>query len=100
MKSVKEIVSGDNLGVSFMDQTSVRDISRTFPSVPFLFPKPGFWREDEPFMTVEVSANRNMTYTSANYEDLLNDLQLPNTLEIYKDVAQLVPHLKPPNGKH
>ena len=51
-------------------------------------------------MTVEVSANRNMTYTSANYEDLLNDLQLPNTLEIYKDVAQLVPHLKPPNGKH
>lgn len=99
MKSVKEIVSGDNLGVSFMDQGSVRDISRTFPSVPFLFPKPGFWREDEPLMTVELSPNRNMTYTSSNYEDLLTDMQLNNTLEIYRDVSKLMTHLKPPNGQ-
>ena len=99
VKSVKEIVSGDNLGVSFMDQTSVRDISRTFPSVPFLFPKPGAWREDEPFMTVELNQNRNLTYTSSNYEDLLTILDLPDTLEIYRDVSVLVPHLKPPNGK-
>lgn len=99
VKSVKEIVSGDNLGVSFMDSTSVRTISRTFPSVPFLFPKPGFWREDEPFLTVAMSQNRNMTYTSSNYEDLLSDLNLPDTLEIYKDVSKLITQFRPPNSK-
>lgn len=83
-----------------MDSTSVRDISRTFPSVPFLFPKPGFWREDEPFMTVALNQNRNLTYTSSDYEELLKTLELPDTLEIYKDVSALIPHLKPPNGNY
>lgn len=90
-KAVKVFAIGDDLGALALRASVMRQVQITNPSLAFLIPSPGFWKQDEVLVR---TANRE--YTMGQLEDFFNDLGYPIGYEMRKD---MMPYLdfSPPN---
>lgn len=94
IKALKAFTSGDNLGVIVIPDLSIRQAERTFPGLTYLMPRKSFWPADQVLMT-EPEGN----YTTNNFGQLFNRLQLSDALQMYIDMEPYINDFEPPNGK-
>lgn len=91
VKAMKAYASGDNFGVVVVPSLSLRKDVRTFPSLALLLPSPDVFPKDQVLVR-----NRNVSYTTSNYKQFFADIDYPNGYEMWLDVKDLAPPLKPP----
>lgn len=88
VKALKAFISGDNLGVTFVQTLAFRKDERTFPSLAYLMPSDKYWPSDEVIIT-----RPNKNYTSANYRELFDDLNYDVGYEMWLDTKNLTYNL-------
>ncbi|KAI0982668.1 hypothetical protein GJ496_010923 [Pomphorhynchus laevis] len=91
LKSIRLIISGDNINLYIVNPLYVRPIQRSSPSTFFLFPYADEWAEDE-ILIQTPSAN----YTVKDYKRLFADVNHPNANEIRdKEIKYYNPYKAP-----
>jgi len=91
VKSVKVMTSGDSLGIFIVSTFKSRKYQRTMSSLPWLMPKPSFWKPDE---VLVMTQKRN--YTVSDYEALFRDMGWETGWEMYKDQISYGADFAPP----
>lgn len=91
VKAVKVYTAGDNLGIYLISPRSIRSEQRSATSLSFLLPSPDLWKGDE---VLVQTPKKN--YTTANFKELFEALNLPNAYDIYLDTKDLLKGLPPP----
>ncbi len=66
-------------------------ISRTFESMPWLFPKPSV------FGNAVLVSTPPKQYTASDYEELFRDINVPNIYRAYESVQAINPNYPAPN---
>nr|XP_053644997.1 phospholipase A2 group XV-like isoform X1 [Cherax quadricarinatus] len=85
IKAVKVYTAGDNLGIYVINAMKVRTEQRSAPSLAFLLPSDEIWGENE---TLVQTPAKN--YSTWNFKDLFEDLNLPDALNMYLDTKDLL----------
>ncbi|XP_060608560.1 phospholipase A2 group XV-like isoform X2 [Ruditapes philippinarum] len=91
-KSIRLMISGDNLDVRFVSPLTVRREQRSCPSTAWLMPSDEFWSETE---VLVVTPTRN--YTVKDYRQLFEDIAYPTGYKLREDTEKLVKPLKAPD---
>ncbi|XP_055594552.1 phospholipase A2 group XV-like isoform X2 [Uranotaenia lowii] len=91
IKSLKIYAEGDDLGSFFVSSSAIRTIQVSTPSLAWLLPNPLFWKPDEVLVQ-----NKNRTYTAHQMEEFLDDMDLPEGKEMYRDVLPKTLNFTPP----
>jgi len=91
-RAMKVFAVGDDLGAWLLNEKKLMWQQRTSPSLAWVMPQIGFWREDE--VLVET-AEKN--YTMKQYKEFFNDLGEPNGWFMRQDTEHLLSGLPPPN---
>ncbi|KAK8391238.1 hypothetical protein O3P69_017126 [Scylla paramamosain] len=91
IKAVKVYTAGDNLGIYLINPRSIREEQRSATSLAFLLPSPDLWKEDE---VLVQTPEKN--YTTANFKDMFEALNLPDAYNIYLDTKNLLKDAPPP----
>lgn len=91
VKSVKLMISGDNLKVPIINPVNVRRQQRSMPSTAWLMPSEDFWKPDE---TLVVSPSRN--YTVKDLKTLFHDINYTTGYMMWEDTRKLTNPLKAP----
>ncbi len=94
--AMQGVVSGYNLPNLFkfaykLIGKFVISISRTFESMPWLFPKPSV------FGNAVLVSTPSKQYTASDYEELFRDINVPNIYRAYKSVQAINPNYPAPN---
>nr|XP_053644998.1 phospholipase A2 group XV-like isoform X2 [Cherax quadricarinatus] len=85
VKAVHIYATGDNLGIYVINAMKVRTEQRSAPSLAFLLPSDEIWGENE---TLVQTPAKN--YSTWNFKDLFEDLNLPDALNMYLDTKDLL----------
>ncbi|MPC34013.1 Group XV phospholipase A2 [Portunus trituberculatus] len=91
VKAVKVYTAGDNLGIYLINPRSIREEQRSATSLAFLLPSPDLWKEDE---VLVQTPKKN--YTTSNFKDLFEALNLPDAYDMYLDTKNLLKDAPPP----
>ncbi|XP_047497835.1 phospholipase A2 group XV-like [Penaeus chinensis] len=85
IKAVKVYTAGDNLGIYVISSLKVRAEQRSAPSLAFLLPSSDLWGPDD--VLVETPTKN---YSTSNFQDLFDTLNLPDAYEMYLDTKDLL----------
>ncbi|XP_055600411.1 phospholipase A2 group XV-like [Uranotaenia lowii] len=91
VKSMKIYAAGDNLGSYFVSASAIRTMQVTTPSLAWLMPNPLFWKPND-----VLARTKSRTYTVGQLEEFLDDMDLPESKEMYKDVLPIALNFTPP----
>ncbi|XP_071784993.1 lysosomal phospholipase A and acyltransferase-like [Asterias amurensis] len=90
-KSIRVVVSGDNVGDVVVHASTVRKAQRTWPSIYYLMPSDKFWNPKE---VIVETPKKN--YTVADYQTLLKDINYEIGWEMRQAAMDQVYDLKAP----
>ncbi|XP_031619143.1 group XV phospholipase A2-like [Contarinia nasturtii] len=82
VQAVVALTVGDTLNSKFLNNVKMKSVQETFPSIVWLMPSQYFWKSDE---TLAILQDKN--YTIENIDAFFNDINMPNIVEIRKDLS-------------
>lgn len=99
IKSLKALVSGDQLDLPLVSELKMRKLARTYPSIAFLLPQGQIFSRTnknraEPGGPILIDTPEQK-YRVSDIEQLLKHLNLTNQLRWYKETTELIRPLEP-----
>ncbi|KAG1659778.1 Group XV phospholipase A2 [Nymphon striatum] len=91
VKSLRAIISGINLGSITIRRLTIRKYMRSSPSVAYLLPLQRLWNSSE---IVVQTPTKN--YTVNDYKMLFDDIDHPDSYELWKDTRLFLKRQTPP----
>ncbi|XP_069697972.1 lysosomal phospholipase A and acyltransferase-like isoform X2 [Periplaneta americana] len=92
VKAMKAIATGENFGISALNETLLREIERSLPSTVWLMPSSSFWKPDEILIQTQKK-----NFTVNNFQQFFDDIGYPTGWEMRKDIEKYSDHTIPPN---
>ncbi|XP_014259587.1 group XV phospholipase A2 [Cimex lectularius] len=85
VKALKVFVMGDDLGVFVLNQSVLKEMQITLPSLAWLMPNPLFWKPDE---ILVHTASKN--YSLSNIREFFEDIDYMTAWEMRQDQAPYI----------
>ncbi|KAG9510539.1 Phosphatidylcholine-sterol acyltransferase [Fragariocoptes setiger] len=96
-KAAKALVAGDGMNIPLVSENKFREVVRSFPSVPFLLTNPNAISNNRSSRAKDhvIIQRPSKNYTIFDYEQLFQDLNLPNVRDMWLASNKLVKPFEP-----